>query len=191
VRGARRRRLRLAFRLVSFMALGVLLPPGLLVALRTIPALFFATSSFLSRLRLLRLRLGPLPLMSSTSLPATPSTAGFGFAALRALLTAPRSVFVSGALPAPAPLFATSSALRFATTRALRLFVAPTPLFRAPRALRLFVSCAPLFRAFGPLMSMPPAPLPAGFRVGAGDRDVGQGKRTADGDRPALPASVS
>ncbi|HEV3323059.1 MAG TPA: hypothetical protein VG147_12835 [Solirubrobacteraceae bacterium] len=66
----------------------------------------FVTPAFLLRLR-------PLPLrLMSASLPATPST-GFGFAGLRALLTAPRSVLVSGPLPATAPalLFATSGAL--------------------------------------------------------------------------------
>lgn len=75
--------------------------------------------------------------------------------------------------------------LRFAASGAL-LFVT-TP------AVSLFVAAAPLFRAFSALMGMtPPVPLPTGFRVGAGDRDVcRQRKRTAGGDRAALSASVS
>ncbi len=73
--------------------------------------------------------------------------------------------------------------LRFATSGAL--------LFVSASSAHLFVSCAPLFRAFGPLLGMAPAPLPPSFGVGTGNRDVRHGKRTPDGDRAALSASVS
>ncbi len=74
-------------------------------------------------------------------------------------------------------------ALRFAASGAL--------LFVSASSAHLFVACAPPFRAFGPLLGMAPAPLPPSFGVGTGNRDVRQGKRTADGDRAALSASVS
>ncbi len=80
--------------------------------------------------------------------------------------------------------------LRFPT---LRFAASGTLLFVTTSAVSLFVAAAPLFGAFGSLMGMtPPARLPAGFRVGAGDRDVRrQRKRTASGNRAALSASVS
>lgn len=109
------------------------------------------------------------------------ATAGFRlrFRLLRLrLITLPLRlpVLLSGALlSAAALLFADPPALLFATTP-VRPFVAPTL----------------LFGAFGALLGMAaPAPLPMGFRVGVGDRDVGQGKRTADRNRAALSASVS
>jgi hypothetical protein len=139
------------------VVLGALLRVSLLVPLGATLALLFAATGFRLRLcfRLLRLRFSPLPLR----LPAR--------------------------LPAARPPFA---ALLFAAT----LPPAAALLFAAARAVRLFVALTPLFGAFGALLGMAaPAPLPVGFRVRAGDRDVGQGKRTADRDRAPLSASVS
>jgi hypothetical protein len=90
-------------------------------------------------------------------------------------------------------LWLSSLPLRFPTlVFAAALLPAAALLFAAIRTVRAFVALTPLFRAFGALLGMAaPARLPMGFRVGAGDRDVGQGKRTADRDRAALSASVS
>jgi hypothetical protein len=161
---------------VSFVAAGS--PPrfSLRVALPTTPAAtLFVRPSVSLRLAptllfatsgcLLRLGLSPLPLRLRLT-PLLPAASALLFATPRALL------------------FATSSTLPFATSRAL--------LFADPRPLRPFVAPAPRFGAFGALLGMSSAAtLPAGFRVGAGDRGVRQGERTADGDRAALSASVS
>jgi hypothetical protein len=153
------------------MALGALLRVSLLVPLGATPALLFAASGFRLRLgfSLLRLRLSPLPLR----LPALPSAAALLFATSSTLC------------------FATSGALLFAATAAVRPFVAPTPL--AEQGIPAEGGCLPAsVGAFGALLGMAaPARLPMGFRVGAGDRGAGQGKRAADRDRAALSASVS
>ncbi len=115
----------------------------------------------------------------------------------------------------PALLFATSGFRLRLGFSLLRLCLSPLPLrfptllfaatllfpaallfagllFAGPRAVRPFVAPTSLFRAFGALLRVtPPAPLPVGFRVGAGDRDVSQDKRTADRDRAVLSASIS
>jgi hypothetical protein len=153
------------------MALGML-PLGLLVSLRLPCAtpLFTAPTTLLAR-RSAATRAAGLVVA------AAPLSVTTGFLLRLRLGRLPRPLRLTALLPtACALLFGTFSALLFATTGAVRPFVAP----------------APLFRAFGALMGMTsPAPLSAGFRVGAGERDVRQGKRTADGDRAALSASVS
>jgi hypothetical protein len=132
--------------------------------------------------------LGVLPLSRRFVLPTT--------ASLFAAACVPLLRLRLGALPLPLRLTAllpTASALLFATTRRARRFAATVALlFVTTPAVGLFVAAAPLFSAFCPLMGMtPPAPLLPGFRVSAGDWDVGQRKRTAHGDRAALSASVS
>lgn len=90
----------------------------------------------------------------------------------------------------PALLFAAS--LFAGTLFAAALLPAAAPLFAAIRTLWPFVAPTALFGSFGaPLGMTAPAPLPMGFLVGVGDRDVGQGERAADRDRAALSASVS
>ncbi len=160
------------------MTLGV--PLGLLVSLR-LPC---ATSLFIAPTTLLARR-SAAPRAAGLIVAAAPLSATTSFLLSLRLGPLPRPLGWSTLLPtASALLFGTSRALLFGTSRAL--------LFATTRAVRPFVAPAPLFRAFGALMRMTsPAPLPAGFRVGTGDRDVRQGKRTADGDRTALSASVS
>jgi hypothetical protein len=147
---------------------------GLLVSLR-LPC---ATSLFTAPTTLLARRSVATPaaglIVAAALLPVIP---GFRLCLRLRLGPLPLCLRLSTLLP-------TASTLRFAAFSAL--------LFATTRAVGLFAAAAPLFRAFGPLMGMiSPTPLCAGFRVGAGDRDVGQGKRTPDGDRAALSASVS
>jgi hypothetical protein len=90
----------------------------------------------------------------------------------------------------PATLLPTAT-LRFAAAL-LRFADAPALLFAGGPAMRPFVAATPLSGAFGALLGMAArVPLPVGFRVGAGDRDVGQGKRKADRNRDPMSASVS
>jgi hypothetical protein len=132
------------------------------------------------------------------------------FAVACVSLSLPRATSPFGApltrLTTPAARLSVAALLSTATgfrlrLRWLRLRLSPlllrlraaALLFAGPRTLRPFVASTPLFGAFGALLGMAaPTPLPMGFRVGAGDRDVGQGnKRTADRDRAVLSASVS
>jgi hypothetical protein len=95
-------------------------------------------------------------------------------------------------LPLRLPALPSTSALLFAPCSTLCFATATALLFATAAAVRPFVAPTPLFGAFGALLGMAaPARLPMGFRVGAGDRNVGQGKRTGDRDRAALSASVS
>jgi hypothetical protein len=96
------------------------------------------------------------------------------------LCLSPLPLSLPALLSAAAPLFAGPP------------FATPAPLFAGPRALRPFVAPTPLFRASGALPGMAPrATLPLGFLVGAGGRCARQGQRAADGDRTALSTPLS
>ncbi len=154
---------------------------GLRVSLRLpcATSLFTAPTILLARRSVATSAAGLI--VAAALLPVTP---GLRLCLRLRLGPLPLRLRLSTLLPTASPLLPTASTLRFAAFSAL--------LFATTRAVRLFAAAAPLFRAFGPLMGMiSPAPLRAGFRMGAGDRDVGQGKRTPDGDRAALSALVS
>ena len=167
----------MAFRVMSFVALGALLRPGLRFVLSTTaPAPFGGVCVALRLCRPTCLFTGRAAGLIVAALRST--TTGFR---LRLRFCLPRLRFGPLPLRLRSLLFATAllpAALLFATAPTARPFVA-----------------APLFGAFGGLLGMA-ARLPMGFRVGAGDRragdrDADQGKRTADRDRAALSASVS
>jgi hypothetical protein len=162
---------------VSFVTLGALLRPGLCFVLPTAVPAPFASVGVSLRLR-------------RPDCPFTTRAAGLVVAALLCMGAGLRLCRRRRRLrlrfnPLPLRL----RALLFAAARlpaAALLFAAPT--------VRAFVT-APLFGAFTGLLGMA-AVLSVRFGMGAGDRgvgdrDAGQGKRTADRDRAALYASVS